>query len=185
MAHVFAASDYGPRPAEMLSEAERGAFDNLILLCPVCHTLIDKAEQDFPDKILATWKRNHQNRLAKIFGAVHLNSRAEVSTAIVGSMRENQVIFEEYSPDLDYRQDPESEMASAWRRKMRERIIPNNRRVLAILEANTDHMIEGETRILELFRQHIHDLETRHITDVVPGPQRRFPKEINDIMGPL
>jgi len=58
---------------------------------------------------------------------------------------------------------------------MRERIIPNSRRVLATLEANRDHMIDGEARTLELFRQHIHDLEARHFTDAVDGRQRRTP----------
>src|ERR1019366_7390554 len=58
------------------SSAERGAFDNLILLCSACHTIIDKAEHDFPDQLLASWKRDHEERLAKIFGAVHLGSRA-------------------------------------------------------------------------------------------------------------
>jgi hypothetical protein len=185
MAHVFAAGNDGPRADKSLSEAERGAFDNLILLCSACHTIIDKAEQDFPDNLLATWKRDHQERLAKIFGAVYLETRAEVFAAIDAPMRENRVIFEEYCPDLGYREDPESEMAAAWQRKMRERIIPNNRRVLAILEANRDHMMEGEARILELFRQHIHDLEARHLTDIVAGPQRRFPEEMNRMMRPL
>src|SRR5580704_1722853 len=82
MAHVFAASDTGPRGNAKLSIAERGAFDNLILLCSVCHTMIDKAEQDFPDQLLLGWKRNHEERLARIFGAVHFGSRAEVFSAI-------------------------------------------------------------------------------------------------------
>jgi hypothetical protein len=185
VAHLFAAKDDGPRANETLSEAERGAFDNLILLCSLCHTTIDKAEQDFPDSLLAAWKRDHEKRLAKIFGAVYLESRAEVLAAIYAPMQENRVIFEEYGPDLDYREDPESEMASAWQRKMQERIIPNSRRVLTILDANRGHMVEGEPRILELFRQHIYDLEARHLTDVVVGPQRRFPKEMNHMMRPL
>jgi len=185
IAHVFAANDRGPRGSKQLSTAERGAFDNLILLCSVCHTIIDKAERDFPDTALASWKRDHEGRLAKIFGTVHLKSRAEVFSVISPLMQENKVIFQEYSPDLDYREDPESDMAAAWQRRMRERIIPNSRRVLAILEANRSHMTDGETRTFELFRQHIHDLEARHLTDVVVGAQRRFPKKMNDMMRPL
>ena len=133
MAHVFAANDGGPRGNDELSEAERGAFDNLILLCSACHTIIDKAEQDFPDQLLASWKRDHEERLAKIFGAVHLGSRAEVFSCINAPMQENRIIFQEYGPDLGYREDPESEMAAAWQRKMRERIIPNSHRVLTAL----------------------------------------------------
>ncbi len=185
IAHVFAADNNGPRPNKTFSEAERGDFDNLILLCSACHTMIDKAEQDFPDQLLTIWKRDHQERLAKIFGAVHLATRAEVLAAIQGPMQENRVIFEEYNPDLEYRQDPESEMAAAWQRKVRARILPNCHRVLATLEANRDYMVESERRTMELFRQHIHDLEARHLTDVLSGPQRPFPEDMNRMMQPL
>jgi hypothetical protein len=182
IAHVFAANNQGPRANALLTEAERGAFDNLILLCSNCHTTIDKAEEDFPDRLLAAWKRDHGARLAKIFGAVHLASRAEVRAAIAPLLLENRVLFEEYGPDLDYRENPESEMAATWQRNMRERIIPNSRRVLATLEANRDHMVDGEARVAELFRQHIHDLEARHFTDVIDGPQRRFPRDMDNMM---
>jgi hypothetical protein len=40
MAHVFAANDKGPRGNPELSEPERGTFENLILLCSTCHTMI-------------------------------------------------------------------------------------------------------------------------------------------------
>ncbi len=182
MAHIFAANDEGPRVRRELSSAERGAFENLILLCSVCHTMIDKAEEDFPDHLLATWKREHKAKLSKVFGALPMQSRPEVLAAIEPLMLENRVIFEEYDPDGDYREDPESEIARAWQRRMRERIIPNNRRILAILGANRAHMVGDELRIMELFRQHIHDLEARHLTDEIVGGQRRFPEEMSRMM---
>ena len=182
MAHVFAANDDGPRANRELSEEERGEFENLILLCSACHTIIDKAEQDFPDHLIAGWKRDHEAQLTKIFGAVHLASRSEVRAVIEPLLMENRIIFEEYNPDLEYRENPESEKAAVWQRNMRERIIPNNRRVLAMLDANRDYMVDDEERILELFRQHIHDLEARHFTEIVDGEQRRFPTEMNGMM---
>jgi hypothetical protein len=182
IAHVFAARNAGPRAKKALPEAERGAFENLILLCGDCHTMIDKAEQDFPDAFIFSWKRDHEVRLANIFGAIHLDSRADVYAAITPLMQENRIVFEEYGPDLDYREIPESEMAAAWQRKMRERIIPNSRRILALLGANADHMRGDEPRVLELFRLHVHDLEARHLTDAIVGAQRRFPQEMNQMM---
>ena len=182
MAHVFAANKLVPRANTELSETERGAFENLILLCSTCHTIIDKAEQDFPDQLLATWKRDHEARLAKVFGAVHMASRSEVRSAIEPLLQENRVIFKEYNPDLAYSENPESEIAAVWQRNIRERIIPNSRRLLATLEANRDHMTDREARTLELFRQHVHDLEARHFTDVIDGQQRRFPPEMDSMM---
>jgi hypothetical protein len=182
MAHVFAALDDGPRPNKEMSEEERGSFENLILLCSACHTIIDKAEEDFPDKLIAGWKREHSARLAQLFGAVQYWSRAEVHTAISPLLAQNRAIFDEYNPGLDYRHDPESEKAQTWQRHMRERIIPNNRRILATLDANRAHMLGSEPHTLELFRQHIHDLEARHLTDVVTGDQRRLPAEMSEMM---
>jgi hypothetical protein len=65
---------------------------------------------------------------------------------------------------------------------MRNRIIPNNRRILAILDVNRAHLTSGEMRTLELFRQHILDLEARHLTDLPLGMQRRFPQQMDSIM---
>ena len=182
MAHVFAAQDDGPRAKVELSKAERGEYGNLILLCSSCHTMIDKDEFAFPDELLRSWKRDHESRLENMFGAPSYNSRAEVLAAIQDPMQENRVIFEEYNPGLDYRQDPESETAVAWQRKMRERIIPNNRRILALLDANKAHMVDAEITTLELFRQHVYDLQARHFTDAIVGAQRRFPESMNLMM---
>jgi len=184
IAHVFAANDDGPRADKELSEAERAEFGNLILLCSACHTMIDKAPEDFPDTVIKRWKRNHQARLAKVFGAVEYGSRAEVRAALEPLIAENRAIFEEYNPDLQYRENPESELAAAWQRNVRERIIPNSRRILAILDTNRKLLAGGEFRTLELFRQHVGDLELRHFTYEVVGAQRRFPEGMATIMRP-
>jgi hypothetical protein len=70
MAHVFSASDEGPRADIRLSEAERGAYENLILLCPTCHAKIDKAEREFPDSLILKWKQQHKNKIQELFGVV-------------------------------------------------------------------------------------------------------------------
>ena len=51
-----------------------------------------------------------------------------------------------------------------------------------MLDVNTSHMTEEEETTLELFRQHVHELESRHLTDIVVGSQRRFPLEMSRIM---
>lgn len=183
MAHVFAASKNGPRPNVLLSKAQRGAFENLILLCSACHTIIDKSEQDFPDDRIVRWKRDHDASLAKLFGVVCHHSRAEVRGAIEPLLEENRVIHEEYNPDLEYRSNPESEYADVWRANLVERVIPNNRRILATLDLNRNLATIAERRIVELFRQHIHDLEAKHLTELATGAARRFPDALNQIMG--
>jgi hypothetical protein len=181
MAHVFAANNQGPRAQPKLSEAERGAFENLILLCPTCHTIIDKAPDQYPDTTILGWKREHATKLRSMFGVVRFDTRAEVRSAIEGQLRENRTIFHKYGPHIEAAFDPESGVAERWRRKVLSRIIPNNRRVLAFLDANL-HLLEGgELDVLEDFRQHVDDLEARHLEDHREGGVT-FPEGMTTIM---
>jgi len=45
---------------EDMTDAERNHYDNLIYLCPTCHTIIDKQEEDYPAKLLFKVKREHE-----------------------------------------------------------------------------------------------------------------------------
>ncbi len=181
MAHIFAANDDGPRPNAELSEEERGAYSNLILLCANCHTMIDKASEDFPDSVILSWKRQRVERLAALFGAILLPSRDVVRSHIAPLMLENKHILDEYGPDTDARYDAESNGAEVWTRKMLTKILPNNRRILSILDANTDHMTSDERAVLEAFRQHIDDLTARHLEGIAGG--RRYPEGMKTMMG--
>lgn len=182
IAHICAAQDGGPRANASLTQAERGSFDNLILLCANCHTIVDKAPASYPDEMILRWKRDQQLALEQMFGAVALPTREDVRAAIRPLLRANRMLFEEHGPDLGYRENPESGLALDWKRLMREKIIPTNRRILAILDVNQSHLTDSEERSLELFRQHVYDLEARHLLNAPVNSQRLFPMEMNDMM---
>jgi hypothetical protein len=175
MAHVFAAADDGPRANATLTKAERGRFENLILLCPKCHTIIDKAPEVYPDAIILGWKQRHSERIAELFGVVEYPTREKARGAIDPLMAENRLVFEKYGPDNDYRYDPESSLARTWRTKMLSTILPNNRRIARILDANRRHMADGEKLTMARFQQHISDLEARHVLDDPVAGAERFP----------
>ncbi len=86
---MFAANDDGPRANVALSEEERGAFENLILLCSLCHTIIDKAPEVYSDLIIFGWKRTHADKLRSLFGVTCFRSRSEARAALEGPLREN------------------------------------------------------------------------------------------------
>lgn len=182
LAHVFAANNEGPRSPGTLSVAERGAFENLIVLCPSCHTEIDKSERDYPAELLREWKASHQTAIHKVFGATKFTTRSKVREAIEPLLAENLSLFEALNPDMPYGENPESEVAAKWQAAMRARILPNNRRILALLDANREHMRDEEKRVLEHFRQHVDDLGLRHLTDVAPANQQRFPSSMATMM---
>lgn len=181
MAHVFAANDGGPRGKPDLSKDERGAFENLVLLCANCHTMVDKAPDAFTDKVILGWKREHANRLQGLFGVMKFNDRAAARHAVEHLLTENHAIFNQYGPHVEAARNPESGVAEQWKRKMLTRILPNSRRMLAILDANRHLLGKGEKDTLERFRQHIDDLEAFHIENIREDASR-FPNELAKIL---
>jgi hypothetical protein len=182
MAHIFAANDGGPRANAKLTEEERGAYENLILLCPNCHTIIDKAPQEFPDDVIRGWKEKHVERIGAAFGAIEYGSRSAARNAIAPILAENRLIFDDVGPENDYNQDPESELAQVWERKVRLRILPNNRRLLSILDKNRAYLNAKELTVLEQFRQHVDDFEARHLGEGPAAVGRRFPEGMEAIL---
>lgn len=181
MAHVFAANDSGPRSSAELSKAERGAFENLIVLCANCHTKVDKAPDAFPSSMMLAWKREHANKLTGLFGAVRFNDRSAARQAIEPLLLQNFSIFQQYGPHTEAALNPESGSAEIWKRKMLTRILPTNHRVLAVLDANRHLLHDREKPIVELFRQHIDDLEAFHIEESRQDASR-FPEDLSNIL---
>jgi hypothetical protein len=62
IAHIEANSDSGPRPNPRLSDQERNAYPNLILLCPTHHRLVDAQESTYTSGMLRAWKTDQQTR---------------------------------------------------------------------------------------------------------------------------
>ena len=60
IAHIVGSSDKGPRGMEGLPGAHRDKYENLILLCPTHHTLVDKQVNSFTVDDLKGWKREHE-----------------------------------------------------------------------------------------------------------------------------
>lgn len=180
IAHIISAGERGPRSSAQLSDQEKSAYDNLILLCPTCHTMIDKAEDKFPEGLILDWKKSHKDRLAEQFGIRSFGSREEAREALLPLLRENRTIFEQYGPLTDERFNPESSMPRQWIRKIHSRIIPNNRKILGILDANRSLLLDREYDVVESFRQHVEDFEAKHLAGS-PDNGRQFPVGLDKV----
>ena len=69
LAHII-----GSKPTAARAEGEVGSdnYDNLLLLCPSCHTEIDKAPASFPVQLLHDWKSKHEAYISTAYEAVAL-----------------------------------------------------------------------------------------------------------------
>lgn len=69
IAHIYAASDNGPRGNPDLTEEERNQPHNLILLCPTHHVVVDKQHETYPATMLLDWRSRHERKFHDTLGA--------------------------------------------------------------------------------------------------------------------
>ena len=183
MAHVIPHGKKGPRHEERPDDDyDTEAFDNLILLCPTCHTIIDKDPSAFPRAILIGWKQQHQANLAHKNGIKAYVSRNDTRAAIAERMAENKAIWNEFAPvdGAAFEFNPESEIAELWVRRMRSVILPNHYRIQSIVEANLHHATGLEKDTFAQYKEHVRGLTERHVCGV-SGSAIRFPKEMENL----
>ena len=58
--HIIAASDNGPRGDPHMTADERRRYNNLILVCPKHHKIIDTIDEKYPAPLLRSYKATHE-----------------------------------------------------------------------------------------------------------------------------
>lgn len=181
LAHIIPAGKGGPRGANdrELSDEERAHPGNILVLCPTCHTVIDKAPGDFPTETLRGWKDLSQRARALAHGTPVFRTRSEARPPVEQILRANRTLFELYGPRDDVFDD---DRAERWQRHVNDSIIPNNRKLVAILKANANLLDEFERATLQVFEVHARELEERHLHGVWSPGSTRFPAAMADIL---
>ena len=67
IAHIVARNDGGPRADPSMSQKERNAHPNLILLCPNHHGVVDGDEEKYTVQVLHRWKRSREEQTRELF----------------------------------------------------------------------------------------------------------------------
>ncbi len=186
MAHVIAQSEKGPRGDAELSISERDEYENIVLLCPTCHTLVDKMKlQDLYDEaLLQEWKREHEQRIRDAVDVPRLGNRDELFTRVRALMRENRTWWETYGPESPAADDPLSEAPQRWLQEVRRVLIPNNWQIARLLERNEEFLTQDELSVAAKFRVHADAFARKHITGEADPYAPRFPSEMDDIFEP-
>jgi nucleoside phosphorylase len=113
MCHINAASTGGPRYSPGQHNAERNEIDNLIILCPTHHSLVDQDPTTYTAEALRQMKVQHEIRVATVLdnASSKIDSRQvvdfarqvapeSVDFAIVVALEKELLALRRYFPDL-------------------------------------------------------------------------------------
>lgn len=137
-AHIIAHSEDGPRGKKNQLLVDVDSIANLILLCSSCHTLIDKAEQDFPIELLQEWKKEHEEKIQSIFKNKKFEDLNILKFEVKKLLDENYYLFKQYGPSSEASQNLLSNAVELWHKHLVEDILPNNRKIINLIESNIE-----------------------------------------------
>ena len=173
--HIHSVKEDGPRGIVGLTHKEYNADENLIMLCPNHHTIIDGQHEAFPAETLKKWKVTHEAK-SYIVSLEDLETPAEVfyhrffPTALVDQTIEEEVdrlrkyrLFPEYdgfSSALSLARKLSEAELSGGTDTVRARALAWCARILSIRDDELDRAegcvrlaksLGGDTRIAEAF----------------------------------
>jgi hypothetical protein len=152
MAHIIAKSPGGPRGQQGGGTNE---YRNLILLCPTCHSRIDKAPTEFPADQLMKWKADHELEIRRKGIGEKFDSLQMLKHAVSRLLAENRVIWSTIGPKSHIASsDAGSNLHVLWDLRKLDTILPNNRRIINLIEANGELLSQAEREGFLLFKNH-------------------------------
>jgi hypothetical protein len=186
MAHIKGNRAGSNRYDAMQSELERDSYENLILLCPTHHTLIDRSENEglYTVEYLHDIKQAHEAFISNRLEMEMFDNVEQLKDRIAQYMAENYQAWEQYGPlSQNARRNPASDQIYAlWISERLSTIVPNNRKILALLEVNRGLFPRAMQRIVSQFVQHVESYE-QWVNDEIPyDGVRRFPQEFENLI---
>jgi hypothetical protein len=182
-AHIVSSSPNGPRANDGDRENLENP-DNILLLCPNCHSIIDKSPKSFKKELLFSWKKIHEEKIKILFSENRVNTRSELIDLIRKIVFENAEIFMTYGPTKENEHIVISDKGDHWKRNVLSIIIPNNRKLLYILEINFELLSQEEKKGLNKYKLHKDAFEFSYVSGARKADIPLFPKKyFYDIIG--
>lgn len=157
-------------------ETADNSFENLVVLCPNCHTQFDK-NKAFSSEEVKEWKKVRKTELANFFRQ-RFDSFDELKQHAQPLLIENNLLFKRYFL---------GDNKKLWDR-FEPKILVNNRKLANLLEANLTlfqdyHEKEySNLECVKTFFLHVDEFEATRV-DEEKTRSILFPEEINSIFG--
>lgn len=182
LAHVIAWSPRGPRPAldgQTLS-CSVDSVRNLILLCPTCHAIADAAPQDFPVAQLISWRESRSSLIRRVAATPRFSDREELVGEIAPLLAANRAIHQMYGPESPASANPISTAASTWRREAIRVVLPNNRRIRELADANRALLDAEDREAIAAFAVHSDAFSYNQLSGAKDENAPLFPQAMSD-----
>jgi hypothetical protein len=183
LAHIIGQSQEGPRGQSDIPVEARDDGSNIVLLCPTCHEIVDdmSATDVFTAEVLQRWKQDHERRVRHGAAIPTFDTRSELNAAVARLLDENYGIWRNLGPESSAADDPLSEAATQWHDRVVHVVVPNNRRVLELIDANRDLLDQQELAAVEDFRVHAAALDLNYTSGRWRAGAPRFPDSFSGL----
>ncbi|MDT3230137.1 MULTISPECIES: HNH endonuclease signature motif containing protein [Pseudomonas] len=186
MAHIKGRRKDANRYDATQNDVERDDYENLILLCPNHHTLIDKKENEekFPVEFLLEMKICHETYISSKLNAIKYSTLEELKDNICIYLSENHQSWLQYGPLSENAQrNPHSDKLHAlWLSERLTTIVPNNRIITSLIKENQTLFPRLKQKIVGSFLTHASSYE-KWVHDEIPYEAvLRFPAEFENLI---
>ena len=185
MAHIVPRSkDWTRGDGESAGE---DTYENLILLYPTHHKMVDKApEHVYPRELLLKWKTEHEAKVQASLSVPRFDDLPHLADAIGRLLTENHLLWKRTGPESELaKRNPFSSGARIWAFQKLSTIVPNNNRIVQLLTAHKHLIPSGDWADCVVFIQHASAFEQnayhRMDGDAVP----RFPADFGAFIAKL
>lgn len=152
------------------------SFENLVILCPNCHTNFDKNSAFTPEEVLE-WKKIRQDDIERLFCKKY-DCFEDLQNDVVPLLEENKSIYENY-----YLGDNKH----LWDR-FEKKVLINNRKIKELIKNNLNLFQRhnnpdySNQSVIRTFLQHIDEFEaTRYDDEKIRSVL--YPSEVDSIFG--
>lgn len=186
VAHIIGHGKSGPRSEHELADyIDKDGLANLIMLCLECHKIVDELENKFSVERMQAWKAAHERKINSLFAFPQIYTERELLEQVNEFLTENRVIFEEYGPFSEQAlRGGSGDVLTIWRRRCLDTILPNNQRIVGLIEANKRNFpYPWEVyRQMMGYRLHADSFRDNCLLEKKVNDYKLFPREFDDFI---